>query len=497
MFRKINIFIVNLAILFLLSFVLTARCYSQLQDWRYEVPVTITNNSGLWLSNYPLLMRINTAMYINAGFMQPDGRDIRFASTCGSGLINYLLENYINTDSTRIWVNIASLAPYTSSIIFMFMGNPSATSASNLSLFEGPYSSTNNVMLQLTNTVSYSQRGFRFSSDKDIIITHFGKRVPNSTPRYVTLFDFNSQQIVAQTQVPGGSQGVYNYSSLSRPVWLLAGQKYVLEVYQGEGDDYYFGVSTQVGPYLTYYDMRYANNCSQNTFPTSVVPGYNYGTPDLVYYVRQTPVNPEPSAFTGPAADTNTPAEPTNLTAIAGNQQALLKWNKNSEFDMDKYFIFMSNTDNSGVAEQIGFTNQPDTTFPVSGLANGIPYYFWVKAADKYCSMRVSGFSNAAMIMPLSVHGLLQAPKEFALYQNYPNPFNPVTQIKYDIPNGSFVKLVVYDMLGREVSVLVNETKRPGSYTATWGSGNYPSGIYIYKLTAGNYEHVMKMVLLK
>jgi hypothetical protein len=496
MFQKINIFIVNLVIILLFSFVFTAQGYSQLQDWRYEVPVTITNNSGSWLSNYQVLMRIDTRMFINAGFMQPDGRDIRFASSCGSGLISYLVENYINTDSTRIWVNIAYLASNSSTTIFMYMGNPSATSASNLSLFEGPYSSTNHVMLQNTSTVSYSQRGFRFSPDKDILVTQLGKRVPNSTVRYVTLFDFNSHQIIAQTQVPG-SAGVYNYNALSRPVWLRAGLNYILEVYQGSGDNYYFGVSTQIGQYLNFYDMRYANNCSQNTFPTNAVPGYNYGTPDLVYYARQTPVNPEPASFMGAAADTNTPAPPANLTAISGNQQALLVWRKNSEFDIDKYFIFMNSSDDPGGAAQIGFTDHPDTTFLVNGLANNSPYYFWVKAGDKYCSMKVSGFSNLASITPLSVHGQLQAPKEYALYQNYPNPFNPVTQIKYDIPNESFVKLVVYDMLGREVSVLVNETKRPGSYTATWGSGNNPSGVYIYKLTAGNYEQVMKMVLLK
>ena len=496
MLKKINIFIFNSALIFLIFLVLVPRSYSQLQDWRYEVPVFITNNSGSWLTNYQVLLTIDTRMFINAGFMQVDGRDIRFASNCGSGLINYCLENYINTDSTRIWVKIASLAPNTSTTIFMFMGNPSATSASNLSLFEGPFSSTNHVVLQLTNSASNTQRGFRFSSDKDIIVTQLGKRVPNSTSRYVTLFDYNSQQIIAQTQVPG-SAGVYNYSALSRPVWLEAGHKYVLEVFQGEGDDYYFGVSTQIGQYLNFYDMRYANNCTQNTFPNHNVPGYHYGTPDFVYYARQTPVTPEPVSYTGSAADTNTPAPPANLTAIGGNQQAFLTWRKNTEFDIDKYFIFMSNNDNPGGAAQIGFTNQPDTSFVVNGLSNNSPYYFWVKAGDKFCTMRVSDFSNIAGITPLSVQGQLQAPKEFALYQNYPNPFNPVTNIKFDIPNETNVKLVVYDLLGHEVSVLVNETKKPGTYTAVWGSENVPSGVYIYKITAGSYEHTMKMVLLK
>ena len=496
MFKKVNIFIVNSSILFLLTFVLTSQSYSQLQNWRYEVPVTITNNSGSWLSNYQVLMTVDTRMYINAGFMKPDGSDIRFASDCGSGLINFLLENYINTDSTRIWVNIASLAPNTSTTIYMYMGNPSAASASSLSLFEGPYSSTNYVILQNTNTASNTQRGFRFSSDKNIIVTQLGKRVPNSTSRYVTLFDFNSNQIIAQTLVSGAA-GVYNYNQLSRPVWLDAGHKYVLEVFQGTGDDYYFGVSTQIGQYLNFYDMRYANNCNQNTFPNHYVPGYHYGTPDFTYYARQTPVNPEPVSFMGSAADTNTPAPPANLTALAGNQQALLTWRKNTEFDIDKYFIFMGITDDPGGAAQIGYTYQPDTSFVVTGLSNSSSYYFWVKAADKFCSMRVSDFSNMAGIVPLSVGGQFNAPKTYALYQNFPNPFNPSTEIKYDIPNETFVRLVVYDLLGHEVSVLVNETKRPGSYTAAWGSGNNPSGVYIYKLTSGNYEHVMKMVLLK
>lgn len=494
--KKIYLYILNLSLIFLIFFAATPYSYSQLQDWRYEVPVFITNNSGYWLNNYQVPLRLDTRTFINAGFMQPDGRDIRFASNCGSGLISYFLENYINTDSTRIWVKITSLAPNTSTTVYMFMGNPLASSASNLSLFEGPFSSTNHVILQLTNAASYTQRGFRFSSDKDIIVTRLGKRVPNSTTRYVTLFDFNTQQIITQTQVPGLA-GIYNYSTLSRPVWLRAGHKYVLEVYQGAGDNYYFGVSTQIGQYLTFYDMRYANNCSQNTFPANSVPGYHYGTPDFVYFARQTPVNPEPVSYLGAPADTNTPAPPANLTAVAGNQQAHLKWTKNTEFDIDKYFIFMSNNDDPGGAAQIGYTNQPDTSFVVHGLSNGSTYYFWVKAGDKFCSMRVSDFSNVAVISPLSVNGQLSVPKEFELYQNYPNPFNPVTLIKYDIPIETNVQLVVYNLLGHEVSVLVNETKKPGSYSATWGSENIPSGVYICKLTAGNYEHVMKMVLLK
>jgi hypothetical protein len=91
-------------------------------------------------------------------------------------------------------------------------------------------------------------------------------------------------------------------------------------------------------------------------------------------------------------------------------------------------------------------------------------------------------------------------PKVFKLYQNYPNPFNPVTKIKYDIPeknNNVPVKLMIYDLLGREVEILVNETKQPGSYEAIWNAGKYSSGVYFYRLIAGKYTEVKRMVIVK
>lgn len=88
-------------------------------------------------------------------------------------------------------------------------------------------------------------------------------------------------------------------------------------------------------------------------------------------------------------------------------------------------------------------------------------------------------------------------PEGFALAQNYPNPFNPTTNITYSIPDGNFVTLKVYDMLGREVAVLVNENKPAGQYTIEFNASNLPSGTYVYKLTAGSYNVVKKMSLVK
>jgi hypothetical protein len=86
---------------------------------------------------------------------------------------------------------------------------------------------------------------------------------------------------------------------------------------------------------------------------------------------------------------------------------------------------------------------------------------------------------------------------EFALAQNYPNPFNPTTTITYNLGKASNVKLTVYNTLGKEVATLVNEQKAAGTYRAEFNSNGLPSGIYLYKLNAGNYSEVRKMILMK
>lgn len=88
-------------------------------------------------------------------------------------------------------------------------------------------------------------------------------------------------------------------------------------------------------------------------------------------------------------------------------------------------------------------------------------------------------------------------PKVFKLYQNYPNPFNPISRIKYDIPQSSKVLIKIYDLLGREVKTLVNETKEPGTYEAYFNGINLASGVYIYKIEAGTFVESKKMVLIK
>jgi hypothetical protein len=89
-------------------------------------------------------------------------------------------------------------------------------------------------------------------------------------------------------------------------------------------------------------------------------------------------------------------------------------------------------------------------------------------------------------------------PSEFSLLQNYPNPFNPSTRIEFSLPNEANVTLKIFNMLGEEVQTLVNnELNSAGKHTATFNAGNLATGIYIYRLQAGNYSDVKKMILLR
>ncbi|NCS90386.1 MAG: T9SS type A sorting domain-containing protein, partial [Ignavibacteria bacterium] len=90
-----------------------------------------------------------------------------------------------------------------------------------------------------------------------------------------------------------------------------------------------------------------------------------------------------------------------------------------------------------------------------------------------------------------------EVPKEYALSNNYPNPFNPITIINYQLPKEGLVTLKIYDILGNEVKILVNEQKEMGRYTVQFDASSLASGMYVYQLRANDYTSTKKMLLLK
>jgi len=131
-----------------------------------------------------------------------------------------------------------------------------------------------------------------------------------------------------------------------------------------------------------------------------------------------------------------------------------------------------------------------------SGFANG--YYYWKVAAINSGS---TGAYSSVWKFQVNSSGInnisSEIPKEYKLYNNYPNPFNPATKIKFDIPKNGFTKIVIYDLLGREAEIIVNENLTKGAYEFVWNATKFASGIYFYKMTAGNFTSIKKMMLIK
>jgi len=282
--KKFNLTLNWFAIVLFMA--ITINLSAQPSGWtRYQV-FQITN-TGSTLTNYQLKMTLNTQTLVSQGYMDATGKDIRFGLDLpGSTLYNYWIESGMNTSTTVIWVKINSI-PAGNSLLYWFYSNPSATPVTAISgTFFGPNAASDSVTGGATNTVSNCQRGPRFSISRDVLVTDLGKRIPNATPRFVTIFNFTTTSKVVQTTVPAGTANQYNYNTLSKPIWLSKDTVYLLELHNASGDMYYYSLPTTMGQFFTYLDMRYCNSCDQNTFPTSSLTGQNYGIPDLLYWYK-------------------------------------------------------------------------------------------------------------------------------------------------------------------------------------------------------------------
>jgi type IX secretion system substrate protein len=128
---------------------------------------------------------------------------------------------------------------------------------------------------------------------------------------------------------------------------------------------------------------------------------------------------------------------------------------------------------------------------------NGKVWPCWM---DDFTGIQQAWTVGISVITGITEHN--ETPKNFSLKQNYPNPFNPVTKIEFEIPSNvkretSNVKMIIYDIVGKEIATLVNSELKPGTYEVEWNASNAPSGVYFYKLTAGDYANTQKMILIK
>ena len=134
-----------------------------------------------------------------------------------------------------------------------------------------------------------------------------------------------------------------------------------------------------------------------------------------------------------------------------------------------------------------GTTTEPQEYSYIDNTVEIRKYFYRLKQIDFLGTYEYSDEIEVEELGPLT----------FGLEQNYPNPFNPSTNIKYSVPENGFVKLYVYNLVGEEVIVLVNETVDAGFYEIEFDAAGLPSGIYFYRLQAGSFVGTKKMVLLR
>ncbi len=170
--------------------------------------------------------------------------------------------------------------------------------------------------------------------------------------------------------------------------------------------------------------------------------------------------------------------------------------NNQTGYAVGSAFIKTTNTGDSWQVQQdLGYSELYSVYFlnELTGYACGKDY-----SNQKGMLYKTTTGGEPIGIQPISS----EVPEQFILHQNYPNPFNPTTKIKFSIPpskgaRGMITKLIIYDILGREITVLVNEQLSPGTYEVEWSAINYPSGVYFYQLKTEGYSETKKMVLLK
>ena len=189
-----------------------------------------------------------------------------------------------------------------------------------------------------------------------------------------------------------------------------------------------------------------------------------------------------------------TQVELSSFNAATTSSDVNLSWSTGSETDNKGFEIERKNKSENEKWKAIAFIEGKGTTtdkqyysYTDKHVEDGVYGYKLIQVA-------FDGSEKAIGNIEVTVNNI---PDEYALLQNYPNPFNPTTTISYQIPKGSYVSLKVYDLIGNEVADLVELNQEAGTYKVQFNAQNLPSGVYFYRLQAGKFVSVKKLILMK
>ena len=204
--------------------------------------------------------------------------------------------------------------------------------------------------------------------------------------------------------------------------------------------------------------------------------------------------------MSGYSVDNIAPGVPTGMQLMAMENSVILNWDMSEAEDFQYFVLERTNEASAGVEQSTISYELIDITFEDVDLIRNVEYSYRLAAYD-YAGNQ-SGFTEPVIAILLATDQSDVIPEVFTLHQNYPNPFNPTTQIRYDLPENSYVSITIYDLMGKRVKSFVNSKQDPGYRSIHWNATNdlgqpVSAGMYIYTIQAGEFRQTRKMVLLK
>jgi len=240
---------------------------------------------------------------------------------------------------------------------------------------------------------------------------------------------------------------------------------------------------------------------------------YADGNTGITQHAASNHVNVVLSNNAPTAVTLQAPANESVVTLTAGmlSDNLDIVWSNASDADADLIEYHVTFTTNVGVIDTVYNSNilslpvQPLYDLLVENNETVLNIEWDVEATDGW---DVTASSNGPWTVTVDAGWLLEngaeelIPDVFALHNNYPNPFNPITNIRYDIPEVSDVRIDIYNLMGQRVRTLVSKAHQPGRYSVQWNATNdmgaaVASGMYIYKIHAKDFTSVKKLLLMK
>jgi hypothetical protein len=265
-------------------------------------------------------------------------------------------------------------------------------------------------------------------------------------------------------------------------------------------DEIYYKRSTDEGVSWG-TDTRLTNNIAPSLSPSFTVSGsvvhvvwYDYRDGNQeIYYKRSTDAGVSWGADT---RLTNNSAESKYPSVALSGSFVHVVWTDERDGNWEIYYKRSTDAGVSWGAD-LRLTNYSyPSEFPSVSVSGSVVHVVWYDCRD--------GNGNSEIYYKRDPTGNVgiqnistEIPSSYSLSQNYPNPFNPTTNIKFAIPKNEFVKITVFDILGKELETLLNEQLQPGTYETNWNASNYPSGVYFYRLTTGDFSETKRMLMIK